>query len=157
MILRIFIIRTLIIPMKYLTLLLILLVLPVISSCKTKKVRQNTAKVLKELIIEKEFQFAEVKTVSINAAEIEGDVLTLTLNYHGGKGMHSFDLYFNGIIMKSMPPQVNLFLKHTHTQENCEKLITETVSFDIKKLQMGDTGTVIIRLPGFNERLEYTY
>lgn len=144
--------------MKYLTLFLIIIVLPVFSSCKTKKVnRQNSSETLKELIVEKEFQFAEVKTVSITAAEIEGDMLTLSLNYHGGKGIHSFDLYFDGIIMKSMPPQVNLFLKHTHTQENCEKLITETVSFDIKKLQMGKTGTVIIRLPGFNERLEYKY
>lgn len=135
-----------------------MLALPVISSCKTKKVkRQNFAETQKELIVDKEFQFTEVKTVSIIAAEIEGDLLTLTLNYHGGKGMHAFDLYFNGIIMKSMPPQVNLFLKHTHTQENCEKLITDTVSFDIKKLQMGETGTVIIRLPGFNERLEYSY
>ena len=135
-----------------------MLALPVISSCKTKKVkRQNFAETQKELIVDKEFQFTEVKTVSIIAAEIEGDLLTLTLNYHGGQGMHAFDLYFNGTIMKSMPPQVNLFLKHTHTQENCEKLITDTVSFDIKKLQMGETGTVIIRLPGFNERLEYSY
>lgn len=144
--------------MKYLTLILIMLVLPVISSCKTKKVkRQNPADAPKELVVDKEFQFTEVKTVSIIAAEIEGDVITLTLNYHGGKGMHDFDLFFNGIIMKSMPPQVNLFLKHSHTQENCEKLITETVSFDIKKLQMGETGTVIIRLPGLNEILEYKY
>jgi hypothetical protein len=144
--------------MKYSTIILILLVLTVISSCKTKKMKsQNSAETHRELIVEKDFKYTETKTVSIAAATIEGDVLTLTLNYHGGKGMHAFDLYFNGIIMKSMPPQVNLFLSHTHTQDNCEKLITETVSFDIKKLQMGGTGTVVIRLPGFNERLEYNY
>lgn len=144
--------------MKYLTLFLIIIVLPVFSSCKARQAAShNLAEAPKELIIDKEFQFVEVKTVSINAAEIKEDVLTLSLNYHGGKGIHSFDLYFDGIIMKSMPPQVSLFLKHIHTQENCEKLITETVSFDIKKLQMGKTGTVIIRLPGFNERLEYKY
>ncbi len=112
---------------------------------------------VKELIVDREYSFSEEAIPDILFASIENHILTLTVNYHGGKARHSFDLYFNGIIMKSLPPQVNLFLKHTHTPENCEKLITETIKFDLRNLRIGETGKIIVRIPGYQEMLEYNY
>lgn len=129
-----------------------------IASCKAKRLaRQGSKETVKELIVDREFSPAGELSVSIVSAKTEEDILILTLTYHGGKGYHEFDLVFNGIVLKSLPPQVNLFLKHTHTQDNCEKLITRTFKYDLKTLQMGEKGTVIIRLQGFAEKLEYNY
>lgn len=142
--------------------LVVLLVLGLLlfSACRSKKKIAGQSlpeTAVKELIIDREYQFSEDDIPAILAAGIDGDILTLTLNYHGGKAMHNFDLYFNGVIMKSMPPQVNLFLKHTHTPENCEKLLNETVKFDLKKLRIGETGKIIVRIHGYSKVLEFNY
>jgi hypothetical protein len=135
-----------------------LILLLLFVACRTKQEVSKTSQLqVKELIVDKEFHPIEAENFSIYSASIDGDILTLSVNYHGGKAFHEFELLFNGIYMKSMPPQVNLFLKHSHTPENCEKLISETVHFDLKNLRLGEKGTVIIRLAGYTERLEYTY
>lgn len=138
--------------------LFFLIILLLFVACKAKKeVSKGPQLQVKELIVDKELYPVEDETFSISAASIDGDILTLEVSYHGGKAFHDFELLFNGIYMKSMPPQVNLFLKHSHTPENCEKLISESVHYNLKNLRLGERGTVIIRLAGYTEKLEYTY
>ncbi len=127
-------------------------------TCKPKKlISQNMNEPVKELIIDKNYRFTEDSSLSIVSAKIKGDTLSMILNYHGGMGIREYNLYFNGIYMKSMPPQVNLFLKYTLAPEKYDKLKSDTLNVDIGGLKFGEHGTLIIRLQGFNERLEYNF
>jgi hypothetical protein len=138
--------------------LVILLSLIACSSCRTKQAAViEPLPGTKAMILNREFIPTDQPVFSILSAEIEGDVMSISVNYPGGKGFHDFDLVFNGIMMKSMPPQVNLFVRHSQTEDNCDRIMSDSLKFDIRGLRLGEHGSVIIRLEGYSERLEYLY
>ena len=88
----------------------------------------------------------------IRDARIEGDELVLDVQYGGGCEEHEFALHWDGLILESLPAQVNLTLLHDSNNDFCEALKFDELRFDISALA-GDL--LIVNLSGTSHRLEY--
>jgi len=66
--------------------------------------------------------------------EIEGDVLKIEVSYGGGAEEHEFALYWNGMMLRSYPGQIHVFLKHDANGDTAEAYLTETLEFDLTTL-----------------------
>lgn len=72
---------------------------------------------------------------SVVNSKIVGKQLQIDVSYSGGCSQHDFNLYWNGAYQESFPPQVRMKLVHDAKKDTCERLITETLAFDIQRLQ----------------------
>ncbi|MBE9210586.1 hypothetical protein IQ244_29610 [Nostoc sp. LEGE 06077] len=72
---------------------------------------------------------------SLSNSRIVGKQLKIDVSYSGGCKQHDFNLYWNGAYQESFPPQVRMRLVHDAKKDTCEKLIKETLVFDIQNLQ----------------------
>lgn len=78
----------------------------------------------------------------------DGTCLTVTFSYAGGCEDHSYDFVSDGSIAESLPPIITLGLIHDNT-DNCDALITESVTVDILDLpQLGDYGSIVFKFKG---------
>jgi len=73
--------------------------------------------------------------VTIKAASIEGDLLTLEVAYVGGCKPHRFALYGSAGFMESLPVQARVFLSHDANGDACEAFIQEDIVFDLTPLK----------------------
>ena len=94
---------------------------------------------------------------SLQSASVEGDVMTFVVSYSGGCEDHEFELLNNGMIMKSLPPQSNLMLKHNANGDKCRALITDTLHFDLSPLQSLANGTLILHINQSKDKFTYTF
>ena len=97
-----------------------------------------------------------MSSLKINGARINGDVLAIDVQYSGGCEEHEFDMYFTGNYMKSLPPQVQLFLVHENNGDMCRKLIMKTLYFSLKNIQTKEK-ELYVRIDGYKEFLIYKY
>lgn len=74
----------------------------------------------------------------LRSVRIAGDTLVVEVRYSGGCEAHDFSLHSNGTIMKSLPPQMNLWLEHEDHGDACRALITRNLKFDLSPLQTLD-------------------
>ena len=74
---------------------------------------------------------------SINEIKREKDSIQINLSYSGGCKQHDFEIIWDGIVYTDEPCHMNLFLIHNSNNDNCEALITETISINLKEL-IGD-------------------
>jgi hypothetical protein len=145
----------------------LLLLVAFVSSCKSKK--SNVDAETKAAISMKAYQI-EVKPVILdttrygkdafeaNKVRISGDTLFIDAEYSGGCKEHVFTARHNGNYMKSMPPQLNLYIDHQANGDGCRELIRETIAFDLKNCKVGKTGTLILLLNADrSKKVTYTY
>ena len=106
--------------------------------------------------------------VFIREAEIEGDVLSLRVQFGGGCRTHDFYLVASSLFMESEPPQVNVLLSHDGHGDLCRAFLTEDLAFDLGPLKRKDlegftgapgteSGSLILRLEGHDEPIRYDY
>ncbi|HHI02245.1 MAG: hypothetical protein DRP51_03175 [Candidatus Zixiibacteriota bacterium] len=106
---------------------------------------------------------------AIDSAKIEDDILTLSVAYGGGCKTHYFFAYVHSFILKSNPPQMNLYLHHFGNDDLCEAYIHQKFRFDLTPLAEyykgydPDGGDLIIRLneywgdePGMRDHITYS-
>jgi hypothetical protein len=142
------------------------------SSCANKKkAAENTAPVNATVQAEqgqeetvKSIEFPETlegdkgDDYTINSVEVIGNQLSVSVTYGGGCKEHEFELLGDRRIMKSMPPQMNVVLKHNANQDMCRALITTTVVFDLTPAQAYANGqTLVLRLLDHEERIMYNF
>jgi hypothetical protein len=65
---------------------------------------------------------------------IDGGVMKIDVSYPGGAKEHEFTLYWNGIVARSYPGKTTVVLKHNANGDNAEALLTETLQFDLAKM-----------------------
>lgn len=102
-------------------------------------------------------EFDSGDNYTVLGTSVNGDVVSIVVQYGGGCETHQFDLFADPRIMKSMPPQQNIVLKHNANGDNCRALITDTVHFDLKPIRIGEKGSIVLRLYGTEERITYSY
>lgn len=95
---------------------------------------------------------APIDSVDISNVAISGDALSLDVSYSGGCESHRFRLCWDGAVMESSPPQVNVTLIHDANMDACEAYITDGLSFDLSSAGL-PSGEVIINFDG--ESLSY--
>jgi len=78
--------------------------------------------------------YTESAAVDIQSAEIKGTSIQLVVSYSGGCAEHSFRLIGSPILTKSLPPQRSVKLIHNSNGDQCKKMITDTLTFDVTPL-----------------------
>lgn len=93
--------------------------------------------------------------VTVNGVSIEGDELTVGVSYSGGCREHGFKLYMQPTFAESNPVQTNLYLSHNGNGDPCRALISESLTFDIRKIaelyyeQYGSYDDIILNVFGY--------
>lgn len=89
---------------------------------------------------------------------INGDTLAITVQYGGGCEPHDFQMHQNMRWMKSMPPQLNIYLEHENNKDMCRAMIRQDLYFDLTSCRYTPGNSVILILNGDRERrIEYKY
>jgi len=148
-------------------LVVVFLTLAVSQSCKSRKAPQDSE--TQAAISHKPYQI-EVKPVLLDTTRygsdsfdtkktrINGDTLFMDVSYSGGCKNHVFTARHNGNYMKSMPPQLNLYVDHQANGDGCRELVQETIAFDLKACKVGKTGTVVLLINAErSQKINYTY
>ncbi len=101
----------------------------------------------------------ESDAVTITGAKLEGNILSLNIEYSGGCKDHSYDLIGSEAVMKSMPPKRAVNLIHHSNGDSCRELVSETIKFDIRALAMAQTNgsEIVLMLDGYKESISYVY
>lgn len=94
---------------------------------------------------------------TLRSTSVYGSVLEIVLTYSGGCKEHEFNLMTTGAIMKSMPPQMEIMLYHKGNEDFCRALVTDTVRFDLGAIKPEGSGSLILRLQHYNDRIVYNY
>lgn len=92
----------------------------------------------------------ESAAVDILSAEIKGTSIQLVVSYSGGCAEHSFRLIGSAVLTKSLPPQRSVKLIHINNDDQCKKMITDTLLFDVNALanNASKDKTVVLNLDG---------
>ena len=101
----------------------------------------------------------EKDPLRITKTRIEKDSLIINIEYSGGCTKHEFQLFIGKWILKSNPPQAELYLSHNSNGDMCEAYIRREIKFDLYQLKnwfgnsMNLKGVLILRIhePGSNE------
>ena len=101
----------------------------------------------------------EKDPLHITKTRIEKDSLIINVEYSGGCTKHDFKLFIGKWILKSNPPQAELYLSHNSNGDMCEAYIRREIKFDLTLLKnwfgnsMKLKGELILRIhePGSNE------
>ena len=134
----------------------------IFASCKASKKMQTVATTCTPVLLDRDLYSKSVKMdeslIRVKSATIEGDCLTIEVESGICKNdLPAYQLVWNEAMMKSMPPQINLAI-FGDNQEKCETPQALTLKYDLKPVQSANPrGTVIIRLRGHKERLNYTF
>jgi hypothetical protein len=62
---------------------------------------------------------------------VEGNLLTMDLEFSGGCREHEFEAITNGGFLESLPPQLRVFVRHDANEDPCDALVRERVAFDL--------------------------
>lgn len=90
------------------------------------------------------------------SASVDGKKLKLKVQYGGGCEEHAFELYTNGMIMKSLPPKQRFFLRHYNHGDSCKGLKTKDLVYDLSETTV--TGnSLIIMLDGYDGVLKMDF
>lgn len=98
-------------------------------------------------------------TAALDSAAVVEDSLILIVAYGGGCKIHQFLLYGSSAILKSNPPQAEIYLSHDADNDLCEAYIHERLSFDLQPLKrsyqkrFSNNGPLLLRIypPGLDE------
>lgn len=102
----------------------------------------------------------KLDSFQLEGLAVDGDSVRVTVTYGGGCEAHTFALFMPPGIIKTNPPQVELYLRHNGHGDLCKEggsLITETVAFDIAPIQelfathYGGTQDVVLDLYRFGQ------
>ena len=101
----------------------------------------------------------ETAPTTITRVSLEGNILTLDVEYSGGCKDHSFEFVGSQMLMKSMPPKRSVKLVHNSNDDTCRELVSETIKFNIKSLAVTETSgnEVVLLLDGVKQPISYIY
>jgi NigD-like C-terminal beta sandwich domain len=63
------------------------------------------------------------------------DFLNLTVQYYGGCKEHEVNIYIPKGIIKTNPPQFELFISHNGNHDSCESIVTKVLKINILGLK----------------------
>ena len=101
----------------------------------------------------------ESAQTTISSVKLDGNILSLDIEYSGGCKDHSFEFIGSAAIMKSLPAKRAVKLVHNSNDDTCRELVSETIKFDIRALAVTETSgsEIILLLDGVKEPISYVY
>lgn len=138
------------------------------QSANAEKNKTNTTKNVKEQQADKAGEIKNVildnnreqpeatgKTYRIKSFSIAGDVLSIDITYRGGCGKHTFELYSNGFLKKSLPPQIDVYLEHVKENETCSDEIKQTLKFNISALKKSGNALIVVNINSADNKVDW--
>jgi len=94
--------------------------------------------------------------LTVESAEMNGDVLTVEVTYGGGCADHSITAcWINTGCATSDPPQTGLALVHDAGGDSCKALVSETLTYDLSPMRDCATDRVFVELVRHDVSVEY--
>ena len=84
---------------------------------------------------------------NVDSVKIKDDILSVFVNYSGGCKPHTWDLISNRMYTKSLPPQVEVVLKHANNNDNCRRLSFRELKFNVAKLKYSSNKMIVMNYP----------
>ncbi len=79
----------------------------------------------------------QLNPFDLNAIEINGDTLTLSITHGGGCKAHSYALFMTpAAFLESNPVQANLYPQHNSNGDLCKALIHKNLSFNLSPIMI---------------------
>lgn len=149
-------------------LLAVLIVLVLACACKTSKRAANpepyqetlTDLSHKKVIKDKELYLATTEVIPIDTVYLNKDTLHILTQKIQACDADNFSLMWNGMMMKSLPPQTNLklFLLNEGT---CKEMHKFHLTFNVHNVRVKsdstNNGSTIIRLGNWRNTVTYEY
>jgi NigD-like C-terminal beta sandwich domain len=88
--------------------------------------------------------------LNVSAVSLSGHCLTVTYSYSGGCENHRFNLVWDGVILESFPPQVNLYMQHDSNGDLCKAAIQTTLTRSLASIEDPSYSTIIVHVHGTN-------
>ena len=95
----------------------------------------------------------ETDLFQVKGVAIKDNIISIDVQYSGGSKEHTFELFSNQMLMKSLPPKMNLFLQHQANGDLAKALKTETLLFDLTLLN-APPGTTILLMNNYDQGIE---
>lgn len=119
---------------------------------------EQTKKELRSVkVMEKSWNPEDPDSFRYKKVARKGDRLTLLVRYSGGCKPHAFELRTKKQYSKSMPPSIRLFLHHDANGDACRSVLTDTLRYDLKKLQHPKSDTLLLHLKQRERPIQYAY
>jgi len=124
---------------------------------KKQKAEVNPADGINKVIIDNNRPAPETKgkTYRIKSFSVKGDILSIDVTYKGGCGQHSFELFSNGLLKKSLPPQYDVYLEHRKENETCNEDVARTLQFDLSPLNRQGSPKIIVNINNAENKAEW--
>jgi len=126
---------------------------PKTATAEKEPVKEKPA--MREIITDQEVRISE-KDIDFTVTEwsISGDTLIVGVQHGGGCREHDWKMYFNGAIMKSLPPQAVFQLQHLVKDgpDPCRSIVKETLKFNLTSLRSVANGKLVVKWSGDAER-----
>ncbi|MCF8257501.1 MAG: hypothetical protein K9J06_08115 [Flavobacteriales bacterium] len=141
----------------------ILLSIFVLFGCKNSGSQTATAEkepaakkpVMREIITDSSVRISEKDIdFTVTRWDVTGDTLTVGVQHGGGCREHDWQMYFNGAVLKSLPPQAVLQLQHKVKDgpDPCRSIVRETLKFNLSSLRPMTSGKLTVKWAGDAER-----
>jgi hypothetical protein len=117
----------------------------------TEEIASAEQSEVQALSIDFEYSPRETDGFMINEVSLDGVILTVIVQYSGGCKNHEFKLISNQRYMKSMPPQLPLYLEHQANNDNCRALVIQTLKFDVTKAKYSGSPSCRLLVNGSRE------
>lgn len=117
----------------------------------TEEVTSTAEPQIDMLNIDLDYSPKVTDALTINEVSLDGVILTVVVQYSGGCEDHEFKLISNQRYMKSMPPQLPLYLEHEANDDNCRALIIQTLKFDVSKAKYSGSPSCRLLINGSRE------
>lgn len=89
----------------------------------------------------------------------QGNVLNIVVQYSGGCEKHTFQCIGSPMISKSLPPRRSIQLIHRSNNDQCKKLIQDTLHIDITAFAyLKEEGSeILLDLMDWKNSINYSY
>ncbi|UCG26865.1 MAG: hypothetical protein JSV24_07740 [Bacteroidales bacterium] len=137
----------------------VLLALAIISllSCKTQDLYLDYRRPLPEkMITDLSYTPGVPGNFEITGISLRDSLLIIDLEFLGFENQE-FDLYFDGVYQKTMPPHATLYIERKGGTKSRGEKITRQLLFDITGLKHPDYDRVIITVAGYTQMVIFTY
>lgn len=105
--------------------------------------------------IQRRNQLPQSDPYQLDSLYIEGQCIVVTITYSGGCEAVEANLYFDGKIKKTKPPQANLYFDFDD-DDPCEALVTKTFRFDLSSVELLSQQQIVLLFPQHERSLVYT-
>lgn len=99
----------------------------------------------------------DMAIVDVRSFEVTSDSIAIAVRYSGGCKEHKFRLISKDQYMKSLPPQLPLFLDHQDGEDVCRQLVEDTLLFDLTPIRFENHNELVIRINGSEQTAIYSY